>query len=117
MSKKFVLGLSVTLLISCFTSVFAYNSDELNKRLLNCQPSKDFDGGISTIYQISGLTGDTCIFKIQSKTGNTPDLICKVPKNRMREMISYNPMTVQGIKNQYCVISLKPSAKSKGIYY
>ncbi len=118
MKKKFILGLLTTILVSFFTASFAYNSDDLNKRLLACTPTKDYEAGGSTLYQISGLTGNICIFKIQNVgISNKPDLICKVPFSRMREMTSYNPVTVQNIKNKYCVISIKSLNKPRNIYY
>lgn len=108
MNKKFILGLLTAILISPLTTVFAYNSDDVNKRLISCTPTKDLDAGGSTLYQISGLTGSICIFKIQhTGFGAKPDLICKVPYARMSEMASYNPITVKNIKNRFCVISIK----------
>lgn len=117
MSKRLFTSLLIVLVICGCSSVLAYNSDELNKRLISCTPTKDFDAG-STLYQISGLTGSVCIFKILNNGfGNKPDLICKVPYSRMREMTSYNPLTVQNLKNRYCVMSMKSLNKQKKIYY
>ena len=117
MNKKIITGLLSVILISCFSTALAYNSEDVNKRLLSCTPSKNLDGGGSTLYQISGLTGPICIFKIQNTLGTKPDLICKVPASRMREMTSYNPLTVQNLKKQFCVISIKSLGKTKSVYY
>jgi len=117
MVKKLFLGISITLILSCSLTSLGFNSDELNKRLTSCTPTKDFDAG-SSMYQISGLTGSTCIFKIQYKGfGTKPDLICKVPFSRMKEMTSYNPISVNNIKNQYCIISIKSLNRAKSVYY
>ena len=108
MNKKLILGLLAAVLVSYSSIASAYSSDDLNKRLRACTPSKDYQAGGSTVYQISGLTGATCIFKIEYKTAtNKPDLICKVPISRMYEMTSFNPLVVQGIINRYCVMSMK----------
>ena len=118
MNKKFILGLLTTILISSYAAVSAYNSDELNKRLRSCTPSKDFDAGGSVLYQISGLTGSTCIYRIDySDASNKPDLICKVPFSRMHEMTSANPVVVRKLRNQYCVMSIKSFKKAKSVYY
>lgn len=118
MNKKFISSLLAIILISFCAKAFAYNSD-LNQRLLSCTPTKDFHADSYTTYQISGLTGSTCIFKIQhSYYSNKPDLICKVPSSRMPEMASYDPITVQNIKKQYCVISMKKRTnQTKPVYY
>ena len=114
MSKKFILGLLTAMLIFGTTSTLAYNSDELNRRLASCTPTKDFSAGGTTLYQISGLTGSTCIYKIQyGAASSKPDIICKVPFSRMREMTSSNPITVQNLRNKYCVISIKSLNKQK----
>ncbi len=113
MNRKIILSLLIILFVSCFTTVFAYDSNDFNKRITSCTPSKNLEGSGSTLYQISGLTGSICIFKIQYRGfGNKPDIICKVPASRMSEMTSYNPMAVQGIKNKYCVMSIKSLKKA-----
>ena len=118
MNNNLIIFLLTAVIIISTTAASAFNSDELNKRLLSCKPTKDFSAGGSTMYQISGLTGSTCIFKIQyGALSNKPDLICKVPSTRMREMTSYNPLTVENLKKQFCVISIKSINKQKTIYY
>ena len=88
--------------------VFAFNSDDLNRRLRNCTPTKDFNAGNSTFYQISGLYGSVCKYKIEyGEFSNKPDLICSVPMDKMGDMTSYNPIVVQKLKSQYCRMSLK----------
>lgn len=117
MNKKFILSLLAIILVPFSAKVLAYDND-LNKRLLSCTPTKDFHADSITTYQISGLTGSTCIFKIQyNYYSNKPDLICKVPSSRMYEMTSYDPITVKNIKKQYCVISIKSTKKTKKVYY
>ncbi len=116
MNKKILLALLTVIITSCVSIAFAYDSTELNRRLVSCTPTKDFNAG-NSLYQISGLTGSTCIYKIQNiSSSSRPDLICKVPYSRMSEMTSYNPLLVQKLKNKYCVISIKSFNKSKNIY-
>ena len=116
MNKKLILGLLNLLLISTFAAAFAYSSD-LNQRLISCTPTKDYNAGGSTVFQISGLTGSLCVFKIQNTGfGDKPDLICKVPYSKMRDMTSINPLTVQSTKNQYCRMSIKSLNKVKKYY-
>ena len=117
MNKKFIFSLLAIILISFCAKALAYSGD-LNRRLLSCTPTKDFQVDSITTYQISGLTGSTCIFKIQySYYSNKPDLICKVPSSRMPEMASYDPIIVKNIKKRYCVISIKKANKAKKVYY
>ncbi len=117
MNRKFILGLLTTILISHSAAVLAYNSDDLNKRLRSCTPTKDFNAG-GVVYQISGLTGSTCIFKIENySSNNKPNLICKVPYSKMYQMTSLNPLTVQRAKNNYCVMSMKAPERPKRVYY
>ena len=116
--NKIILSLLTAILISNCATVYAYDSGEVNKRLVSCTPSKNLAGSGSTLYQISGLTGDICIFKIQyGALSKRPDLICKVPSARMGEMVSFNPAGAQAIKKQYCVISTKSLNSQKRIYY
>ena len=116
MNKKFILGLLVGVSISYFNAASAYDS-VLSERLTSCTPTKDYNAGSSTLYQISGLTGSTCIYKIQYTSGNKPDLICKVPFSKMREVANANPISAQRLRNQYCVISIKSLNRSKTVYY
>ena len=119
MNKKLIYGLVFTFLLFSYTCASAYDRDELNRRLISCTPTKDFNAG-SALYQISGLTNSICIFKILNNgTNNEPNLICRVPSNRMREMTSLNPLTVQKLKNEYCKMAMKKNNKEenhKGIY-
>ena len=118
MNKKIVLGIFTAILVSCFTITTAYGNEELNRRLISCTPTKDFDAGNSTLYQITGITNSICIYKIQHRgIGNKPDLICKVPLSKMREMTGFNPIAVESLKNRYCVISIKSLNKSRSVYY
>ena len=103
--NKIILTLFTVRFIFCST-VPAYSNDELNRRLISCTPSKDFDAGDS-VYQITGLMGSTCVFKILYVSSSKSDLICKVPYSKMREFASYNPLTAQNAKRKYCTISLK----------
>ena len=109
MIKKLFFSLFAIILISLAAVVSAYNSDDLNKRLRNCTPTKDFSAGGSTLYQISGLyEGNVCKYKIQyGGVDNKPDVICSVPMEKMYEMTSYDPLVVQKTKDKYCKISIK----------
>lgn len=106
MNKKIILSLFTIILISQFSIANALSSD-LNKRLESCTPTRDYSAGGSTFYRISGLTGSICIFRIINNSPGGSDLICRVPYTRMREVTSFNPMTAQNVKNQYCIIALK----------
>ena len=117
MNKKFILVLLTTMLLSSFSSVFAYNVTELNNRLRACTPTNDFNAGGSTYYQITGLMGSVCVFKILYNNPRKSDLICKVPPDRMYDMISLNPLVVQGARNKYCVMSLRSFNNQKKVYY
>ena len=117
MNKKLIFALLTIMLVLSIATVSAFNSDDLNRRLRNCTPTKDYHAGGSTVYQISGLTGSTCIFKIeQTGASDKPNLICKVPYTMMYKMTSVNPFVIQGVKNQYCVMSLKSLNKPKKVY-
>jgi len=114
MNKKFILSLLAVILISYSAGAFA--TDDLNTRLRNCTPTKDYNAGGST-YQITGLTGSTCIFKILTSSTSKPDLICKVPLSKMYDMTSFNPLVVQGVKNKYCIMSIRSFKKAEKVYY
>jgi len=117
MNRKIIPGFLFAILMLGSSMGFAYNSDEVNRRLISCTPTKNLNAGNSTLYQITGLTGSTCVFKIDySNASAKPGLICKVPYARMREMTSINPLTVQRLKNQFCVMSIKSLNKSNKIY-
>ena len=103
--NRIILTLFGIMFISRSTAL-AYDSNDLNRRLNSCTPTKDFDAG-SSIYQITGLMGSYCVFKILYVSSSRSDLICKVPYSKMREITSYNPLTVQDAKRQYCTISLR----------
>ena len=118
MNKRVIFGLFSVILLIFITAADVYGNDEPNRRLLSCTPSKDLRIYRSTIYQISGLTGSTCIYRIQFTTAiNKPDLICKVPKEKLPETISFNPITVQNLRNKYCVISIKSYNKPRSVYF
>ena len=118
MKKKVILGLFAVMLSLFFTTVSAYGNEELNRRLISCTPSKNFKADSATMYQISGLTGSTCIYRIQFIGAiNKSDLICKVPKEKMPEMTSFNPIVVQNLRNRYCVISINSHEKPKDVYF
>ena len=117
MNKKFIFGI-LTVLFSLYSITITAFGSELNERLKNCTPTKSINGGSSTTYQISGLRGSICVFKIlNSGFTNKPDLICKVPYTKMSDMTSINPLTVQTIKNQYCIMTIKSLNKQKRVYY
>ena len=107
MNKKFILALLATMLTSYFAIAAAYDITDLNRRLRSCTPTKDYNAGGSTYYQITGLTGSTCIFKILYNSPNKSDIICKVPYEKMPLLTSFNPISSQRVKNQYCVMSIK----------
>ena len=109
MNKKIFFSLFTTILLSLTIIVFAYDTDDLNRRLRNCTPTKDYSAGGYTLYQISGLyEGNVCKYKIQyGGVDNKPDVICSVPMEKMYEMTSYNPFVVQKAKDKYCRISIK----------
>ena len=115
MNKNFIFSLLSLFLLYSLT--FSALADNVNQRLSSCTPSKNLSAGGSTLYQISGLTGSTCIFKIEDTSGRKANLICKVPINKMSEMTSFNPVIVQNAKNRYCVISLKNSYRTSGVYF
>ena len=117
MNKKIIFSLIAIMLMLLSEIAVAYDSGDLNRRLRNCTPTKDYNAGGSTVYQISGLTGSTCIYKIEHyDTSKQPNLICKVPYAKMYEMTSYNPLTVQRLRSKYCVMSMKSLDKTKRVY-
>ncbi len=106
MNIKFIFGLLIIALISTASTAQAYNSYDLNKRLVSCTPTRDYNAG-SIAYRITGLMGSSCVFRIVSLNSNKSDLICRVPYEKMREMTSVNPLIVQNLKNRYCKIALQ----------